>query len=40
MVQPTPADEHVDGEAEGVGGEDEQQRVKVKTFNQQPEEVS
>lgn len=38
-MQPTPADEHVDGEAGGVGVDDEQQRVQVETLHQQPEEV-
>lgn len=39
-LQPTPADEHVDGEADGGVVDDEQQRVQVETLHQQPEEVS
>ena len=39
MVQRTPADEHVGGEAGGVAVDDEQQRVQVQTLHQQPEEV-
>ena len=38
-AEPTPADEHVDGEVDGVVVDDEQQHVQVETFNQQPEEV-
>lgn len=38
-MQPTPADEHVDGEGGGVGVDDEQQHVQVETLHQQPEEV-
>lgn len=38
-VQPTPANEHVDGEADGVVVDDEQQCVQVETLHQQQEEV-
>lgn len=37
--QLTPANKHVDGEAGGVGVDDQQQGVQVKSFHQQPEEV-
>lgn len=39
VVWPTPANEHVDGEADVVGVDDEQQCVQVETLHQQPEEV-
>lgn len=38
-LQPTPANEHVDGEADGGVVDDEQQRVQVETLHQQPEKV-
>ena len=38
-MRPTPADEHVEEEAGGVGVHDPQQRVQVETFHQQPEVV-
>lgn len=37
--RPTPANEHVDGEADGGVADDEQQRVQVQTLHQQPEKV-
>lgn len=38
-LQPTPANEHVEGETHGGVVDDEQQRVQVQTLHQQPEEV-
>lgn len=38
-LQPTPANEHVDGEADGRVADDEQQCVQVETLHQQPEKV-
>lgn len=38
-MHPTPADEHVGGEANGDVVDDEQQCVQVETLYQQPEEV-
>ena len=38
--QLTPADEHVDDEVSVLGEDDDEQRVKVQTLHQQPEEVS
>lgn len=39
FLQPTPANEHVDGETDGGFVDDKQQRVQVQTLHQQPEEV-